>query len=72
MSDQERNNKKNMICLTPKPDQKISEIIGLSLWPSSSRGLNPLYYSVWCGLENKTNATSHQNIGSLNTAIENE
>ena len=33
---------------------------------------NPLDYSIWDVLENKTNATSHPNIGSLKTAIEEE
>ena len=34
--------------------------------------INPLDYTIWGVLENKTNANSHQNIGSLNTAIEEE
>ena len=34
--------------------------------------LNPLDYVIWCILENKTNVTSHQNIGLLKTAIEEE
>ena len=33
---------------------------------------NPLDYAIWGLLENNTNATSHSNIGSLNTAIEEE
>ena len=32
----------------------------------------PLDYAIWVVLENKTNATSHPNIGSLKTAIEEE
>ena len=36
------------------------------LWPE----LNPLDYAIWGILENKTNATSHPNICSLKTAIE--
>ena len=37
-----------------------------------SPDVNPLDYAI-CGLlENKTNATSHPNIGSLKTAIEEE
>ena len=59
-----------MICLTPEPSQKISQIIEVSLWPPSSSELKPLDYAIWGVLENKTNATSHQNIGSLKTAIE--
>ena len=31
---------------------------------------HPLDYAIWNILENKTNATSHLNIGSLKTAIE--
>ena len=31
-----------------------------------------LYYTMWGILENKTNATSHQNIGLLKTAFEKE
>ena len=41
----------------------------ISLWSSSSPVLNPLDYAIWGVLENKTNATSHPNIGSLKTAI---
>ena len=33
---------------------------------------NPLIYAIWGILENKTNATSYRNIGSLKTAIEEE
>ena len=33
---------------------------------------NPLYYAIWGVLENKTNTTSHPNIGSLKMAIEEE
>ena len=39
---------------------------------NSSPDLNPLDYSQWSVLENKTNATSHSNIGSLKTATDNE
>ena len=34
--------------------------------------INPLDYAIWGILENKTNATSHPNIASLKTAIEEE
>ena len=51
---------------------KFSEIIEVSLWPPSSLHLNPLDYAIWGVLENKTNATSHSNIGLLKTAIEEE
>ena len=33
---------------------------------------NTLVYVIWAVLENKTNATSHPNISSLKTAIEEE
>ena len=36
----------------------------------SSLDLNPLDYALWGVLENKTNVTSHPNIGLLKTAIE--
>ena len=38
----------------------------------SNPDLNSLDYAVWGILKNKTNATSHVNIGSLKTAIEEE
>ena len=53
-----------------KPSQNISEIIGVSLWPSSSLDFNPLDYAAWGILENKTNATFHTSISSLKTIIE--
>ena len=37
-----------------------------------SPDLNPLDYAIWGILENKTNATSHPNIGLLKAAIEKE
>ena len=52
--------------------KKVSEIICVTVWPASSPDLNPLDYDVWCVLENKTNAISNPNIGSLKTAIEGE
>ena len=45
---------------------------GVSLWSLSSPNLNPLDYTIWGVLENKTNTTSHPNIGSLKTATEEE
>ena len=44
-------------------------MIGVSLWPPSSPDLNPLNHAIWGVFENKTNANSHPNIGSLKTAI---
>ena len=35
-----------------------------------SPDLNPLHYDTLCVLENKTNPTSHPNIGSLKNATE--
>ena len=37
-----------------------------------SQDLNSLDYAIWGVLENKTNATSHLNIGPLKAAIEEE
>ena len=61
-----------MICLTPKPSQKISEIIGVSLWTLTSPDFNSLDYALQGVLENNKNTTSYLNIGSLKTAIEEE
>ena len=61
-----------MTCLMPKPSQKNSKKIGVSLWPPSSPDLGPLDYAIQDILENKTNATSYLNIGSLMTTIEEE
>ena len=41
-----RNDKKSMICLTPKPSQKISKTIEVSLLPSSSPDLNLIDYAI--------------------------
>ena len=60
-----------MLDAKTKP-KKLSEIIGVSLWSPSSPDFNPLDYVLLGVLENKTNATSHPNIGSLKTAIEEE
>ena len=61
-----------MIYLTPKPSQKIPEIIGDSLFLPSNPDHNTVDNAIWNILENKTNATSHPNVGSLKTAIEGE
>ena len=37
-----------------------------------SPGFNSRDYSIWGVLENKTNATSHPNIGLLKTVIQEE
>ena len=52
--------------------QTFFEIIGVSLWVPSSLNFNPLDYTIWADLENKTNATSYPNIGLHKTAIEEE
>ena len=68
-----RNEKKIYDLLnTQTKSKKISEIIEVSLKPLSSSDLNPLDYTIWGVLENKTNATFHPNISSLRTAIEEE
>ena len=61
-----RNGKESLM---PKnKSQKIFDVIGVSLWPTSSPGNNPIDYARWDISENKTNATSHPNIGLLKTA----
>ena len=67
-----RNNKESMICLTLKPSPLISKIIKVSLCPPLSSDLNCIDYAIRGILENKTNATSHSNIGLLKTAIKKE
>ena len=37
-----------------------------------NRDLNHFDWAIWVVFENKTNATSHQNIGSLKIAVEEE
>ena len=56
-----------MTCLTPKPSPK-DFLCGLH----QVQTLTPFDYAIWGVLENKTNATSHPNIGSLKTAFEEE
>ena len=61
----------NLLYTKTKP-QKNSKIIGVSLWLSSSLDHNSFDYAILGISENKINATSHPNIGSLKTAIEEE
>ena len=61
----------NVVTKLKKP-KKISETIGVYLQPPSSPDHNPLDYTIWGVLEYKTNATSHPNIGSFKTAVEEE
>ena len=56
-----------MISLTPKPSQKY-----LRNRPPSSRDYNHLDNAISDTSENKTNATSDANIGSLKSAIKEE
>ena len=52
---------------------KVHEkIVRTAIKQDLSPNHNPLDYTIWSVLENKTNATSHPNIGSLKTAIEKE
>ena len=52
-----------------KPKKEFSELIVVSLWSPSSPYLNNFDKPRGVVLENKTNATSHPNIGSLKTAM---
>ena len=75
MSEQEKKRQRiyDLLNAKTKPHlQRISEIIGVSLWPPSNPDLNSLDYVIWGVLENKINATFYRNIGSLKTAIEEE
>ena len=69
-----RNHKECMICLTPTPNKKKkkSRKTGIFSWTPLSPDLKPLDYTIWSVLEKKTKATSHPNIGSLKSAIEEE
>ena len=70
MSEQEKKQQRiyDLLNTKTKP-KKISKIIGFSLWPPSNPDLNPLHYTKWSIFENKTNVTSHPNIGLFKTAI---
>ena len=62
---------KTMNYLTLKPSQKKKFQNNKSfLWPPSSVDHKPLDNAIWGILENKKNATSHPNICSLKTAME--
>ena len=69
ISEQEKKRQRiyDLLNAESKP-KRISKVIGVSLWPASSPDLTPLDYVIWEVLENKTNATSLLNIGSLKTA----
>ena len=67
-----RNNKESMICSKLKPCQKNVKIKWSFFIANIYSDLKPVDYIIWGILENKTNTTSHPNIGSLKTAIEEE
>ena len=68
MSEQEKKRQRNYYLLNAKTKtKKIYKIIGVSFGHPSSSNLNTLDYATWGVLENKTNATSHPNSGSLKT-----
>ena len=71
MSEQEKKQQRiyDLLNAETKP-RKISKIIGVSLLPPSSPDLNPLDYTIWSILDKKRNPTSHPNIDSLKTAVE--
>ena len=52
--------------------KKIYELIGVSLCPPSSPDLKPFDYAIRRILETKIYSTSHPNIGSLKTVVEEE
>ena len=69
-----RNDKESMICLTPKPSppqKKFRNNLNFFMAFIKTRPY-PLDYTIRGVFENKTNATSHRNIGSFKTAIEEE
>ena len=73
MSEQEKKQQRIYDLLNAKTKPKTNpEIIFVYLWPVSNPDLNPLAYTIWGHLENKTNATFHLNIGLLKSAIEEE
>ena len=46
------------------------ETVRTAIKQDLSPDLNPFDYAIWGVLENKTNPTSHRNIGSLKIALE--
>ena len=72
MSEQEKKQRIYDLVNGKTKPKKISKIIRVSLWPSSSAAIKPLDYTIWGVLESITKATSHPNIGLLMTAIEKE
>ena len=72
MSEKENKRQRIYDLLYAETKPYIFEIIGVSLWPQSSLILNSLDYVIWVIIENKVNATSLLNNGSLKTTIEKE
>ena len=67
------NKEPTMSIRKPAYELKVPEkTVKASIKQNLSPDLNPHDYAVWGVLENKTNATSHPNISSLKTAIEEE
>ena len=76
---EQKTTKRSLIALatTKDPTKSIRKHINEKIVRTAiKQDLNPdLYsfdYAIWGVLENKTNSTSHPNIGSLKTAIEEE
>ena len=57
--------RKHILMNIKSTEKTVRTVIKQDLSPH----LNPLDYAKWVVLENKTNATSYPNIGSLKTAI---
>ena len=51
MREQEKKRQRIYNLLNAKTKPKFSEIIGVSVWPSSSPDLNPLDFAIWGVLE---------------------
>ena len=67
--------KKNLPMSIRKPDNELKvheKVARTAVKKDTSPDLNLLDYAIWGIFESKTNASSHPNIGSLKTAIEEE
>ena len=71
MQEKKRQRIYDLLTAETKP-KNIPEIIGVSLSTLTSPDIKPLWLRYMSLFRNKTNATSHQNICSLKTAIEKE
>ena len=72
MNEKEKKRQRIYDLLNAETKQKKSRIIGVSSWTESNPDFKLHDYTMRGVLKNKTNATSHPNIGSLKTAIEQE